>query len=217
MMRVLFVFLTSIVLLVISGCAASKDRLRSESNLTEARSSQRESSDNSGQQDNTKEAEYLIVFYSTASTQPQGAAGRVNGYGDRRNNRPKEGNLSGHAEQQAASNFPVPTGSLAYDRDTDTLTYSEGHKVIRLSSNELASLLLNLTPFIGDAKGFIEAVIGLDLLTGDPLSPVDRFLGLLCSSELRGIKKGVELTQAAVDAQKAVSKINRKRKIRNRR
>ena len=60
-------------------------------------------------------------------------------------------------------------------------------------------MIMDFTPIIGDVKGFVEAVIGEDLLTGDLLSPVDRFLGLVILSEVRGVKKGAKAIEAAID------------------
>ena len=47
-------------------------------------------------------------------------------------------------------------------------------------------------------------------MTGDPYSPVDRLLGLIFLSELRGAKKGLEAIGAAIDAVGGLSNIGRK-------
>ena len=60
------------------------------------------------------------------------------------------------------------------------------------STTQVISFIADFTPLIGDAKGFIEGIIGNDLLTGDPYSPIDRFLGLVLLTELRGAKAKVE-------------------------
>lgn len=212
-MRVLFVFLISIVLLVTSGCAASKHRLKSESNLTEVRSSKRGSSDNSGKRNKTTK---VVVVYSTASTQPRLTVDNLNGYDDGRNNRLKSTDSSGDVlplrRSRSSKNAPqlVDPPSRITKRSA-----SEGKHGIKGYSNDIASLVLDVTPIIGDAKGVSEFVIGSDLVTGDPLSPFERWSGLVPGSKkLRAIKKGVELGQAAAAARKAASKINRQRKIR---
>ena len=128
-MRLLFVFL-SIVLLVISGCAASK------SNLTESRNAKTGRSNNSVKRDNTPKRSIgvsssastqpqgtdgytfrmtsdgyeLWVRSSGASTQPQRAAPRANDRRGGQNNRSKSVN-------PPSSKIPVPT--VTYDRDKD--------------------------------------------------------------------------------------------------
>ena len=98
--------------------------------------------------------------------------------------------------------------SVVWDPDIEHFAFNDGSSVTWHSPERLASLLLDFTPIIGDAKGFIEGVIGQELLTGEPLSPVDRFLGLVLLSEVRGIKKGAKLADdiigAAIDSANAV-------------
>ena len=77
---------------------------------------------------------------------------------------------------------------------------NDGGNVTWFSAADVISMIMDFTPIIGDAKGFVEAVIGEDLLTGDPLSPVDCFLGLVLLSEVRGAKKGAKLAGDALDA-----------------
>ena len=81
-----------------------------------------------------------------------------------------------------------------------------------ITLEKATSLILDYVPFIGDAKGFLEGVIGQDLLTGDSYSPVDRFLGTMFLSEIRGAKKGLDALGAAIDADGGLSKIGRKGK-----
>jgi hypothetical protein len=49
------------------------------------------------------------------------------------------------------------------------------------------SMALSFVPYVGTAKGIIEALIGRDLLTGQSLSMTDRFLGLIPGRLGRGI------------------------------
>jgi filamentous hemagglutinin len=96
--------------------------------------------------------------------------------------------------------------SVAWDPDIEHFAFNDGSGVTKwYSPDKLASLLLDFTPIIGDAKGFIEGVIGQDLVTGKSLTPVDRFLGLVFLSEVRGIKKGIDVFDAAFDAVKHAS------------
>ena len=108
-----------------------------------------------------------------------------------------------------------PSFSLFWDPDIEHFAFNHGSGVSWVSADDLVSLLVDFTPIIGDAKGFIEGVIGKNLLTGDPLSPVDRFLGLVLLTELRGIKKSAELVEAAIDAAGGLSKLGRKGKGRD--
>ena len=99
--------------------------------------------------------------------------------------------------------------SVFWDPDIEHFAFNDGSGVTRWYSPEkLTSLLLDFTPIIGDAKGFVEGIIGQELLTGEPLSPVDRFLGLVLLSEVRGVKKEAKLADdiiaAAIDSADAV-------------
>jgi hypothetical protein len=51
------------------------------------------------------------------------------------------------------------------------------------------STALSFVPYVGTAKGIIEALIGRDLLTGQPLSMTDRFLGLIPGRIGRGVSR----------------------------
>ena len=94
-----------------------------------------------------------------------------------------------------------PMLSVLWDPDIEHFAFNDGSGVTKWYSPEkLASLLLDFTPIIGDAKGFVEGIIGQELLTGEPLSPVDRFLGLVFLSEVRGVKKGAKLADDIIDA-----------------
>ena len=79
-----------------------------------------------------------------------------------------------------------------------------------ISLERATSLMLDFVPIIGDAKGFLEGVIGRDMLTGDSYSPIDRFLGLIFLSEVRGAKRGLDALGAAINAAGGLSKIGRK-------
>ena len=81
-----------------------------------------------------------------------------------------------------------------------------------ISLERATSVLADFTPIIGDAKGFLEGIIGRDLLTGDSYSPIDRFLGLVFLSEVRGAKRGLDALGAAINAAGGLSKIGRKGK-----
>jgi RHS repeat-associated protein len=48
-----------------------------------------------------------------------------------------------------------------------------------------ASLVVDFTPIVGDAKGVAEGVTGKDLVTGESIGFVGRVLSLMCLSELR--------------------------------
>ena len=61
------------------------------------------------------------------------------------------------------------------------------------------SLTLDLTPVVGDAKGFIEAFTGYDSLTHERLTWIERGLGLIFLSELRGLIKGTSSALRVAD------------------
>ena len=107
----------------------------------------------------------------------------------------------------------MASGTGYFDRAT--VFYSDGGFYVNGGDNgvwdfitleKATSLMLDYVPFIGDAKGFLEGVIGQDLLTGDSYSPVDRFLGMIFLSEIRGAKKGLDALGAAIDAGGGLSK-----------
>lgn len=52
------------------------------------------------------------------------------------------------------------------------------------------SILLDLTPIVGDLKGIGEAIRGKDLITDEELGWVSRGLGLVCLSEIRNLSRG---------------------------
>ena len=80
-----------------------------------------------------------------------------------------------------------------------------------MTVDSIASALVDVFPFIGDIKGLREFFTGEDLYTGESLSGLDRWLGLFLLSEIRGGKKGVDLTldllDAAIDALKHTGKL----------
>lgn len=52
---------------------------------------------------------------------------------------------------------------------------------------------VDVTPLVGDAKGFIEAFTGSDLMTGEKLGWGGRMLGLFMLSELRTVNKATDV------------------------
>ena len=56
-----------------------------------------------------------------------------------------------------------------------------------------ASMTLDMTPVVGDLKGFVETFTGTDLVTGEKLSWVSRGLGLVLLSELRVVEGAVDV------------------------
>ena len=113
---------------------------------------------------------------------------------------------------------PTAASGIGYFERT-SIYYSNGGFYVgaggawhHISLERATSTLADFTPIIGDAKGFLEGIIGRDLLTGDSYSPIDRFLGLIFLSEVRGAKRGLDALGAAIDAAGGLSKIGRKGK-----
>ncbi len=116
--------------------------------------------------------------------------------------------------------FIDPTGRTAtspeiwYNPDNDAFYLDQNGYVDFMSSDDFlvaVSAVTDFLPFLGDAKGLIEAFKGEDLFTGESLSGLDRFLGLILLSEIRGGKKGLDLTfdliDAAIDARRRTGKL----------
>ncbi|MCT1526442.1 DUF6443 domain-containing protein [Sphingobacterium hotanense] len=66
---------------------------------------------------------------------------------------------------------------------------SQKSTMTEMQRNEKASMEIDMIPFVGDAKGFVEAFTGRDMVSGDRLSGVNRALGLIFLSELRVVGK----------------------------
>jgi len=71
-----------------------------------------------------------------------------------------------------------------------SLGYSYKEAIWNAYKNDLSSSI-DLTPGLGDAKGFVEAFTGNDLISGKKLSGTERLLGLFLLSEFRGTKNVV--------------------------
>jgi RHS repeat-associated protein len=117
---------------------------------------------------------------------------------------------------------PTTASGIGYFERT-SIYYSNGGFYVgaggawhHISLEQATSALADFTPIIGDAKGFLEGIIGRDLLTGDSYSPIDRFLSIIFLTEVRGLKKGaqygLDALGAAIDAGGGLSKIGRKGK-----
>ncbi len=122
-------------------------------------------------------------------TQRDPAGDGVNWYAYAANNPLKFIDPTGQVAILSDSYFNGPNAYIVWDPDIEHFAYSDGSGVTWISEADLVSAIADFVPVIGDAKGFVDSVIGEDLLTGDPLSPVDRFLGLIMLSEVRGAKK----------------------------
>lgn len=75
----------------------------------------------------------------------------------------------------------------------------------------ITSLIANLLPGVGDAKGVSEAIAGKDVVTGEKLSTADRILGAVIFA--RWIKAGKDIIKAedlikSIKAEKATGKID---------
>ncbi len=75
----------------------------------------------------------------------------------------------------------------------------------RLSGDQV-STTVDFMPGVGDAKGFLEGIIGYDA-AGNELSTFDRALGMVFLSEIRGAKKIIKTIDKVSDAAKLESKI----------
>ncbi|MFH8349774.1 toxin glutamine deamidase domain-containing protein [Streptomyces sp. NPDC018045] len=95
---------------------------------------------------------------------------------------------------------------------SDIADYVRGHPKVEDSKAKqaLTSLLLNLVPGLGDAKGVVEAIAGTDIITGEKLSTADRILGATIVA--RWIKGGRQAFNAkdllkAIENEKEFSRV----------
>lgn len=56
-------------------------------------------------------------------------------------------------------------------------------------SDILQSLAIDLIPYVGDAKGILEAFRGRDLISDSQLSLIEKGLAFLCLAEVKSVKK----------------------------
>ena len=116
--------------------------------------------------------------------------------------------------------FVDPTGQVViplviwHDEDTDHFYLDQNGYVDSVSAQNFAkavSAIVDLFPFFGDGKGILEFFTGEDLFTGGSLSGLERFLGLVLLTEIRGGKKGLDLTldllDAAIEARRHTGKL----------
>jgi hypothetical protein len=87
-------------------------------------------------------------------------------------------------------------------------TFSENGTDIdsHIASEFWTSLGLNFIPYLGDAKGLLEAFYGKDLLTDEDLQLWERGVSLFCLSEIRSVNKGKNAIKALklADEEKAL-------------
>ncbi|MEU9034345.1 polymorphic toxin-type HINT domain-containing protein [Streptomyces sp. NPDC048352] len=76
---------------------------------------------------------------------------------------------------------------------------------VQAAQDRKMSLLLDMLPGIGDAKGVVEAIRGKDLATNEELSVPDRALGALVV--LRWVRTGGKLTAEAIRAARKGEKV----------
>ena len=112
--------------------------------------------------------------------------------------------------------FIDPTGRVAvppviwFNPENDSFYLEDDGYIDFISADTLAaaySAIWDLVPFLGDAKGWRDALAGEDLLTGESLSGLDRFLGLILLSEIRGVKKGLGFLRDLINAAGSTGKI----------
>ena len=65
---------------------------------------------------------------------------------------------------------------------------------------KITALGVDFLPLIGDGKGIIEAFTGEDVITKEKLVWWERGLGLICLTELRGIRKGAKYSNEVIEA-----------------
>jgi RHS repeat-associated protein len=109
-----------------------------------------------------------------------------------RNNPVKFRDPSGHMEIYGGSYEPYSNYWYTYVNPN-----APGCQASQERIAQIGSLAVDFTTGLGDAKGFIEAFVGKDLLTGEPLG-LERLLGLVFLSELRHADEVLELGAAAI-------------------
>ena len=83
--------------------------------------------------------------------------------------------------QQTNDTGEVPANSNITDSLIDTLSNYTG---------DAASIVLDFIPYIGNVKGLVEAVSGMDLITGKNLTDAERMLSLIAAIPFANFLKG---------------------------
>ena len=83
--------------------------------------------------------------------------------------------------QQSNDTGEVPANSNITDSLIDTLSNYTG---------DAASIVLDFIPYIGNVKGLVEAVSGMDLIMGKNLTDVERMLSLIAAIPFANFLKG---------------------------
>ena len=83
--------------------------------------------------------------------------------------------------QQSNDTGEVPANSNITDSLIDTLSNYTG---------DAASIVLDFIPYIGNVKGLVEAVSGMDLITGKNLTDAERMLSLIAAIPFANFLKG---------------------------
>ena len=83
--------------------------------------------------------------------------------------------------QQSNDTGEAPENSNITDSLIDTLSNYTG---------DAASIVLDFIPYIGNVKGLVEAVSGMDLIMGKNLTDVERMLSLIAAIPFANFLKG---------------------------
>ncbi len=98
------------------------------------------------------------------------------------------------------SYFNGPKAHIGWDEDIQRFYIKGEEDTSWISGARIRSILFDFVPGIGDVKGILEGLAGIDLMTGAELSPAERFFSALLLSEIKGVKKGsLELIDALRD------------------
>ena len=125
---------------------------------------------------------------------------RVNLYAYTYNNPLKFVDPTGELAILMEGYFNGPKAHSGWDEDIQHF-YAKGEEdTTWISGAQIKSILLDFFPYIGDLKGILEGLAGIDLMTGEDLSFVDRLFSVLLLSEIKAAKKGSNLGPELIDA-----------------
>jgi Predicted membrane protein len=101
-------------------------------------------------------------------------------------------------DKAASKLHEIPDFDFDFSRLAEKIGSKDTTAEERAAQERRMSVLLNLMPGIGDAKGVIEAITGSDLATGEKVSDTDRVLGSL--AVMRWLKYGGKLLPEEIRA-----------------
>ena len=92
---------------------------------------------------------------------------------------------------------------------TNNTTNNSSELIVNNETKKIISTAIDFMPYVGNAKCLSEAFLGIDLISGEKLSEIERFLSLVCGIPFgkffksgKNLKNGKKFLEAAKRAKK---------------